>query len=441
MRTEHSQHNCHEKQDECGYIASERNRYFTGKYMTARDFADEQTYFLTRHRMHNRMLHGWGIVCGLKVINHPRQDCKPRWVVIQPGVALDCCGRELIVECETAYQLPLPKKNNHHGHESSSEKEATQAKEDYGGNDQSDSEGESDHRETPAEEMREPFLLVLRYEEEKTEQVPALYSEGQCDPSRKEANRIREKAVLDWIRLDDVEGNCWLNPEGDPEAKCRDDCGDDLPGPGGSCLQPACPCGHVVPLALITPSESYEGGFEIDLKGRRYLPTPAEFLTHIVDINWPHGGEVTLDQINDEMNGRLVVRFDRKLLPADGERTGINPFTFVVQYGGVQQAMEFLPYDGDYPPTLEEDCQAVFKIDPDYLREHRGRNRSIVENLVYVTIKCNYILDCHNNPVDGDFLRARFPTGDGVPGGVFESWFRVSYEKHNENRYESREGE
>jgi hypothetical protein len=99
--------------------------------------------------------------------------------------------------------------------------------------------------------------------------------------------------------------------------------------------------------------------------------------------------------------------------------------------------MEFLPYDGDYPPALEEDCQAVFKIDPDYLTEHRGRNRSIVENLVYVTIKCNYILDCHNNPVDGDFLRARFPTGDGVPGGVFESWFRVSYEKHHETRYES----
>jgi hypothetical protein len=30
--------------------------------------------------------------------------------------------------------------------------------------------------------------------------------------------------------------------------------------------------------------------------------------------------------------------------------------------------------------------------------------------------------------VDGDFPRALFPTGDGVPGGTFESWFRVVYQ-------------
>ncbi len=442
MRTKHPRHDCHDEQGECGYIAAERNRYFTGKYMTARDFADEQSYFLSHHRLHNRLLHGWGIVCGLKVRRHPNRDCAQRWVVIQPGVALDCCGRELIVKCETAYDLPLPRREeneNDGGQQSYSGRGAANHGPEH--EREYENEGERDPQDDKngaSEEMREPFLLVLRYVEEEVERVPALYSEGQCDPARKEANRIRETAVFDVIRLDDVEGNCWLNPEGDPEARCRDDCGDELPGPGRSCLQPVCPCGAVVPLALITPGESPEDEFEIDLLGRRYLPTPPEFLTHIVDINWPHGGEVTLNNISDEMNGRLEIRFDRKILPAVGEGTGVGPLTFLVQFGGVQHDVEFLPYDGDYPPSLEDDCVAVFKIDRDYINTRRDRRgKTIVDNVVYVTLKCDFVLDCHNNPVDGNFLRARFPTGDGVPGGVFESWFRVVYE----DRYETREEE
>lgn len=389
MRTKQPQ-DCANEQMECDYIAEERNRYFTGKYLTARDFADEQAYFLSRHRLHNRLLHGWGIVCGLKVVRHPNPDCRKRWVVVHPGIALDCCGRELIVKCETAFELPLPRPEQEQGADQS------------GG-----------------EVMNEQFLLVLRYEEENTEEVPVLYNEGQCDPKRKEANRIREKAVLDVVRFKDVEGSCWLNPKGDPDAQCRDDCGDELPGPGKSCMTPACPCGEVVPLALIKPGDSPYDDFRMDVRGRRYLPTPPEFLTHIVHTNWRHGGEVSVEDLNSRMYRRLEVRFDRKLLPPSGDRTGITPFTFVVQYGGVQHDLEFLPSEED--PTMEDDCVAVFTIDHDYF----DRRRSIAGNVIYVTLKCDFILDCHNNPVDGDFLRGRFPTGNGVPGGVFESWFRV----------------
>src|SRR5690349_16518002 len=94
---------------ECGAIATERNRYFTGKYMAKRDFADEQAYFLSRHRLHNRLLHGWGVICGLRVIRHPRDECRDRWIVIRSGIALDCCGRELIWEKDLAVELPLPR--------------------------------------------------------------------------------------------------------------------------------------------------------------------------------------------------------------------------------------------------------------------------------------------------------------------------------------------
>lgn len=392
MRTKEPQ-DCANEQLDCDYIADERNRYFTGKYLTAGDFADEQAYFLSRHRLHNRLLHGWGIVCGLKVVRHPKPDCRKRWVVVHAGIALDCCGRELIVKCETPYELPLPRPE------------------------QKKPSGDQSGDQDDVEVMREPFLLVLRYVEEKTEEVPVLYNEGQCDPKRKEANRIRETAVLDVVRLKDVEGNCWLNPKGDPKAPCKDDCGDELPGPGRSCLCPSCACGEVVPLALITPKP--DGQFDINLRGRRYLPTPPDLLTHIVDTNWTHGDEVSLEELYRKMKRQLKVRFDRRLLPPEGDRTGINPFTFVVQYGGVQQDLEFLASEDD--PVVEDYCTAVFTIDRDYFK----RNRSIAGNIVYVTLKCDFILDCHNNPIDGDFLRARFPTGDGVPGGVFESWFRV----------------
>lgn len=458
MLSKGHEENCGCGQGDCGHVAAERNRYFTGKYMAARDFQDEQTYFLSRHRLHNRLLHGWGIVCGLKVTHHPDYECARRWVVVHPGVALDCCGRELIVERAMAFELPLPRREEddeeggrtpggaqpkHYdppkGYDGSESGESGGEEQSYAGE-----QGEAEDGGTDAAGdggvMDEPFLLALRYKEDKVERVPALYSEGACDPARVEANRVREGAELVPLRFQDVEGDCWRSPGGDPESRCRDDCGDELPGPGGACLDPICPCGEAVPLARIEVNpDDPSSGFNIDLLGRRYLPTPPELLTHIVHVNWPHGGEVTLDRLREEMGGRLEIVFDRKLMPADGDATGISPFTFFVEYGGVQHDIEFLPFDGDHAPLLEDDCRAVFTIDPDYIRtrydDHR-RAENIAGDMVYVTLECDFILDCHGNPVDGDFLRGLFPTGDGVPGGKFKSWFRVVNEPENRAPYE-----
>lgn len=438
----------------CGHIATERNRFFTGKYMAARDFQDEQSYFLSRHRMHNRLLHGWGIVCGLKVTYHPdhahnpKSECASRWVVVHPGIALDCCGRELLVRREIAFELPLPRPPKE-GDNTTPPEYADKGRKKHDAEQSSEGEEgeESTGEEQEDKEMREPFLLALRYKEEEIERVPALYNEGQCDPARMEANRVRECAEVVVVPLDEVEGDCWRTPEGDPDARCRDDCADDLVGVGGSCLDPVCPCKEFVPLALIRFDPAHpENGFEIDLTGRRYLPTPPELLTHIVDINWPHGGELTLDQLNDDLKGELVVSFDRKLLPANGDATGINNFTFTVQYGGMQRNLEFLPYAEGQEPRLAGDCRAVFTIDPDYINRDRPADRkqydrySILGSVVYVTLKCDFILDCHGNPVDGNFLRGVMPTGNGVPGGVFESWFRVVYEKEEEERWQQQRG-
>lgn len=46
------------------------------------------------------------------------------------------------------------------------------------------------------------------------------------------------------------------------------------------------------------------------------------------------------------------------------------------------------------------------------------------EILCRVILKCNFLEDSQRRLVDGDFLGGQLPSGDGVPGGDFESWFR-----------------
>ena len=72
--------------------AFERNRYFYGKLLTVRDFEVEQRYFIQKQRLINRLIHGSGIVCGLKV-----EKVDDTTIRINPGVAIDCCGREIVV--------------------------------------------------------------------------------------------------------------------------------------------------------------------------------------------------------------------------------------------------------------------------------------------------------------------------------------------------------
>ena len=428
---------------ECGAVASERNRYFTGKYMTARDFDADQAYFLSRHRLHNRLLHGWGIVCGLRVVPHPNVECAGRWVVIRAGIAIDCCGRELVLGKDVAFELPLPLAEepasgrsppaqgsaDEHPSYRSAEPEPANLPEYNEEPKQYPREPEPEPEPEPEQEQEqeqepdlEELLLCLTYEEKLVEHVPSLYAEGECDPTRHEANRVRELTRVEVRRLDDVHPDCWRSPEGSLEVNCRDDCGHDLPSEPAGCLEPECPCGRCVPLAVITydPAEP-ELGFSIDLSGRRLLPPPADHLTHIVGFSWPHGGELSLDELV-EQDGRLEIRFDRKLAPARGEATGVNEFTFVTQYGSVQRDLEFLPGLPELDP--DDPCVAVFHIDRDYY-EPRARRDSIAGSSVYVTLKCDFIPDCHGNPVSGRHLDGVVPTGDGRPGGLFESWFRV----------------
>jgi len=97
-----------------------RPRYFAGKLVTPADLELEQQYVREKSKLHNRALHGFGIVFGLKVTVDAGQ------ILVEPGLALDCEGNEVVVgaaqstpasaitvDCSTIYvQLRFAEENS-----------------------------------------------------------------------------------------------------------------------------------------------------------------------------------------------------------------------------------------------------------------------------------------------------------------------------------------
>jgi hypothetical protein len=84
-----------------GLECLERPRYFAGQLLTEAELNSEQAYVLAKNRLHNRYLHGWGVVCGLEVVCH---DCEG-WVTVQSGYAIDPCGNDIIVCADHAFDV------------------------------------------------------------------------------------------------------------------------------------------------------------------------------------------------------------------------------------------------------------------------------------------------------------------------------------------------
>ena len=81
-----------------------RPNYFNHQFLDERDFQDEQAYHIGMRRLHNRLLHKWGIAEGLAVKHHGE-----RTVVVEPGIAIDGQGREI------ALMAPVTREITHSG--------------------------------------------------------------------------------------------------------------------------------------------------------------------------------------------------------------------------------------------------------------------------------------------------------------------------------------
>lgn len=76
-----------------GLTPFERPLFATGQTLTAADLTALQSYVAGKNRLHNRYLHGWGVVCGLDLVCN---DCDGS-VTIRPGYAIDPCGADIVV--------------------------------------------------------------------------------------------------------------------------------------------------------------------------------------------------------------------------------------------------------------------------------------------------------------------------------------------------------
>lgn len=82
----------------------ERLNYYEGEFLGALDFQTEQEYHRDMRRRHNLGQHAWGIVSGLELVQVPNGGTTPPPgslptvdIYLQPGVAVDAFGREIVV--------------------------------------------------------------------------------------------------------------------------------------------------------------------------------------------------------------------------------------------------------------------------------------------------------------------------------------------------------
>jgi hypothetical protein len=86
----------------------ERPRYFARQLVTPAELNLESQYFVDRMRRHNRMLHGWGVVCGAQVCRVPTADGtagEPWKVRIAPGFLIDGHGNEVEIGADRIVDL------------------------------------------------------------------------------------------------------------------------------------------------------------------------------------------------------------------------------------------------------------------------------------------------------------------------------------------------
>lgn len=91
---------------QCETTIVELPRYYPRQLITPDDLTLEQNYFRDRMRRHNRLMHGWGVVCGAVVC--PVTDTAPDgtisfvpWKVkVGNGYVLGPYGDEIIIDCE-----------------------------------------------------------------------------------------------------------------------------------------------------------------------------------------------------------------------------------------------------------------------------------------------------------------------------------------------------
>src|SRR4051812_15071773 len=81
----------------------ERVNYAYGMVLGLDEFLTEQLYLLSKDRLHERALHGFGTVSGLDVsVSEVDTDFQ---VTVSTGIGVDQRGREFVITCDQCARL------------------------------------------------------------------------------------------------------------------------------------------------------------------------------------------------------------------------------------------------------------------------------------------------------------------------------------------------
>lgn len=172
------------KDTNCSYNNFKRARYFHGMLMTERDFTEEQQYHINKRKLLNKMLHGWGVACGLEIKPTPTPSST---IIIKQGLALDCKGNEIYVPEEYPLNIDKILKSRSNSKESASVCEGSDT-------------------ETNVKKL----YVIIRYDEKYTDQVPIYAPGGGCEEKTCENSRIREGYCIEIV--DVINTKCCPTP-------------------------------------------------------------------------------------------------------------------------------------------------------------------------------------------------------------------------------------
>jgi hypothetical protein len=435
----------------------QRNNYFYGKLMDARHFQMEQSYGDRKRWLLNRLGLGEGILCGLDMTP---EDGKVR---LNPGVAIDALGREIIVPeavCIDPWQL-------------------------------TDDCGRPADKLSDSDNEEPTVYICLAYHECFTEYMPVLVTD--CDRGEQCAPGAIVESFHLLVQCEEPEGapntaeeECNALAQGADEAEKRRLSREALaPAPCPAPAKNPCVVLGAVPLLnghkigeIRRRIPIYSNARLLDLilclatgggagtpgpngdpgpQGERGTDGPREpagpagpsgsaepqglpvdpgldpNLTHVCGINWTHRGAFGLAEFREL---GLLIAFDKAvhsddIIAPNGDHSLLvlarsfdpdNPLSCWRQVPGKIE-----------PGNFTEPCNTSSQFTPQSGLVFGLRFRPDTDlspfNEVRVVLKGDLIRDEKGKGVDGNHLPPWLPkrrSGDGIEGGAFDSWFKLA---------------
>jgi len=425
--------------DDCLSIPRlERVNYFYGQMLGVREFQSEQHYFHDKQRLHNRFLHGFGVVCGLGVAPcmerpdpcaptagpgtppppppppappptgvavtapkvtpasesaPPQRTAGKPCVEVQCGLALSCEGDEIVVRKPVMVDLW-----HHLGHDGRQQIESGTAK---------------------------AVWVMICYRASPVDPVRPIQVDtcsglvGDCVPSRvRDDFCIKVKVARD----DDRPHDCACSP-------CTDHCPE--------------PC---LVLARVDNVAANTTVIASDIDNTVRRPISLFLTTRITGISWTHGATYTRDQADKLLDDGIEFTFSddvhgETITPGVIELWGIE--------GGEGRSGQLFNIAGEFPDGQPTGLVRSVR----YRRNTRERMNN--GDRVLITLRGEHVLDRCCRAVDGEHIGGRVPiilpkyaqwqrppvhmicdpacrrdfqpwrSGNGVPGGTFQSWFFI----------------